>query len=124
VLHAALPDLGRGQFGLLAGGGGAAAADDLFYDPEIDGPRSGAQAPAFVLLGEAGADPRAEVVEDMLRERDRRVSMLTAEQPSPLERAAYLISLADFTGSYLAVAVGAGPDQGAAVEEYRERTAQ
>ncbi|HEX4791138.1 MAG TPA: SIS domain-containing protein [Actinospica sp.] len=123
VLHAALPDLGRGQLGLLEAGS-AVASTDLFYDPEVDGPREGPQPPAFVLLTEAGADPRAEVVEAMLRERDLSVSSLTAEQATPLERAAYLIALADFAGCYLAAAVGAGPDQGGAVAEYRDRTAQ
>jgi glucose/mannose-6-phosphate isomerase len=123
VLHAALPDLGRGQLGLLEGGA-AVGAGDLFYDPEIDGPLTGGTPPAFVLFAEAGADPRAEVAEAMLRERDLPVSILTAEQPSPLERAAYLLALADFVGCYLALAVGAGPDQGRAVVEYRERTAQ
>lgn len=123
VVHAALPDLGRGQLGLLEGSR-AGAAVDLFYDPEFDGPRSGGAAPAFVLLAEAGADPRTEVVEAMLHERDLPVSVLLAEQPGALERAAYLIALADFVGCYLAVAAGAGPDQGRAIEEYRDRTAQ
>ena len=123
VLHAALPDLGRGQLGLLEGAAASAAAD-VFYDPEVDGPLAGGATPAFVLLAEAGVDPRAEVAEAMLRERDLPVSTLTAEQPTPLERAAYLVALADFVGCYLSLAVGAGPDQGSAVVEYRERTAQ
>jgi hypothetical protein len=123
VLHAALPDLGRGQLGLLESGAAAAPAD-LFYDPEVDGPRTGPQPPAFVLLTEAGADPRAEVVAAMLDERDLTVSTLTAEQASPLERAAYLLALAEFAGCYLAAAVGAGPDQGRVFTQYRDRTAQ
>ena len=124
VLHAALPDLGRGQLGLLDGRSATAASADLFHDPEIDGPRPGGSAPAFVLLAEEGVDPRSEVVEAMVRERDLPLSTVTAEQPSPLERAAYLLALADFTAGYLAIAVSAGPDQGKAIEEFRVRTAQ
>jgi len=124
VLHAALPDLGRGQLGLLDGKSAASASADLFHDPEIDGPRAGGSAPAFVLLAEEGVDPRSEVVEAMVRERDLPLSTVTAEQPSPLERAAYLLALADFTAGYLAIAVSAGPDQGKSIEEFRVRTAQ
>ncbi|HET9168449.1 MAG TPA: SIS domain-containing protein [Actinospica sp.] len=123
VLHASLPDLGRGQLGLLDGSA-STAASDLFYDPEFDGPRSGGSAPAFVLLSEAGVEPRAAVVEAMVNERNLPLSTVVAEQSTTLERAAYLIALADFTACYLAIAVGAGPDQGKAIEEFRLRTAQ
>ena len=123
VLHAALPDLGRAQLGLLDARAGEPETD-LFYDPEVDGPREGAPTPAFALLAEAGVDPRTEVVEAMVRERGLPLSFLTAEQPTSLERAAYLISLADFTACYLAAATAASPEQGRAVEEYRDRTAQ
>ncbi|MBR7829953.1 hypothetical protein KDK95_26860 [Actinospica sp. MGRD01-02] len=123
VLHASLPDLGRGQLGLLDGSAGASEAD-LFYDPELDGPRTGASAPAFVLLSEAGVEPRASVVEAMVGERNLPLTTVVAEQSTTLERAAYLIALADFTACYLAIAVGAGPDQGKAIEEFRLRTAQ
>lgn len=123
VLHASLPDLGRGQLGLLDGSAGASEAD-LFYDPELDGPRAGGSAPAFVLLSEAGVEPRASVVEAMVNERNLPLTAVVAEQSTTLERAAYLIALADFTACYLAIAVGAGPDQGKAIEEFRLRTAQ
>jgi glucose/mannose-6-phosphate isomerase len=123
VLHASLPDLGRGQLGLLDGSAGASEAD-LFYDPELDGPRAGASAPAFVLLSEAGVEPRASVVEALVDERNLPLTAVVAEQSTTLERAAYLIALADFTACYLAIAVGAGPDQGKAIEEFRLRTAQ
>jgi glucose/mannose-6-phosphate isomerase len=124
VLHASLPDLGRGQLGLLDGSAAASAEADVFYDPELDGPRSGAAAPAFVLLSEAGVEPRAAVVEAMLNERNLPLVTVVAEQSTTLERAAYLIALADFTACYLAIAVGAGPDQGKAIEEFKLRTAQ
>jgi hypothetical protein len=60
----------------------------------------------------------------MVHERNLPLSTVVAEQPTTLERAAYLIALADFTACYLAIAVGAGPDQGKAIEEFRLRTAQ
>jgi glucose/mannose-6-phosphate isomerase len=125
VLHASLPDLGRGQLGLLDGRSAAAAEADLFHDPEFDGPRTGGgSSPAFVLLSESGVEPRASVVEAMVNERNLPLSVVTAEQSSTLERAAYLIALADFTACYLAIAASAGPDQGKAIEEFRLRTAQ
>ncbi|HWG28398.1 SIS domain-containing protein [Actinospica sp.] len=124
VLHASLPDLGRGQLGLLDGSAAASSEADLFYDPEVDGPRTGSAAPAFVLLSEAQVEPRAAVVEAMLNERNLPLSTVVAEQATTLERAAYLIALADFTACYLAIAVGAGPDQGKAIEEFKLRTAQ
>lgn len=123
VVHAALPDLGRGQLGLLDGPG-AADTGDLFYDPDVDGPRGGSASPAFVLLAEEEVDPRTAVVEAMLQERNLPLTTVTAAQPRPLERAAYLIALADFVGCYLAAAVQAGPDQGRSIEDYRVRTAQ
>ena len=123
VLHAALPDLGRGQLGLLDGPGAATSAD-LFYDPDVDGPRAEGTNPAFVLLAEEGVDPRTDVVEAMVRERGLPLTVVTAAQPGPLERAAYLIALADFAACYLAAAVQAGPDQGRSIEDYRVRTAQ
>jgi hypothetical protein len=124
VLHASLPDLGRGQLGLLDGSAAPSEAE-LFYDPEFDAPRTGGStAPAFVLLSEADVEPRASVVEAMVNERNLPLTTVIAEQATTLERAAYLIALADFTACYLAIAVGAGPDQGKAIEEFRLRTAQ
>jgi hypothetical protein len=123
VLHASLPDLGRGQLGLLDGSAAPTEAE-LFYDPEFDAPRAVGSSPAFVLLSEAGVEPRASVVEAMVNERNLPLSTVVAEQSTTLERAAYLIALADFTACYLAIAVGAGPDQGKAIEEFRLRTAQ
>jgi glucose/mannose-6-phosphate isomerase len=125
VLHASLPDLGRGQLGLLDGNATAEAEEDLFYDPEVDGPRTGgSSSPAFVLLSEAGIEPRSAVVEAMINERGLPLSVVVAEQQTTLERAAYLIALADFTACYLAMAASTGPDQGKAIEEFRLRTAQ
>jgi hypothetical protein len=123
VLHAALPDLGRGQLGLLDSPAAAASAD-LFYDPDVDGPRGEGADPAFVLLSEEGMDPRTAVVDAMLQEHGLPLTAVTAPQPSALERAAYLVALADFVGCYLAAVVHAGPDQGRSIEEYRVRTAQ
>lgn len=125
MLHASLPDLGRGQLGLLDGSAAASAEADLFFDPEFDEPRTQrAASPAFVLLSEAGVEPRASVVEAMVEERNLPLTAVVAEQSTTLERAAYLIALADFTACYLAIAVGAGPDQGKAIEEFKLRTAQ
>lgn len=120
VTHAALPDLGRGQFGLLDGPL-AAGSGDIFRDPFEDGVDRTA---AVVLLAEDGVDPRLSVVENLVRDRGIPLTVLTAEQPDPLARAAHLIAVADFAAAYLALLVGSGPDQGRTIDEYRLRTAQ
>lgn len=120
VTHAALPALGSGLLGLLDGPL-ASAAGDIFRDPFEDGAATGA---AVVVLAEQGVDPRLDVIETLVRDRGLPLTVVTAEQTDPLARAAYLIALADFAAAYLAVFVGAGPDQGRTVEEYRLRTAQ
>jgi glucose/mannose-6-phosphate isomerase len=120
VTHAALPDLGRGQLGLLDGPLAAGAAD-LFRDPFEDG---GERTAAVVLLAEDGADPRLAVVENLVRDRGIPLTVFTAEQTDPLARAAHLIAVADFAAAYLALLTGIGPDQGHTIDEYRLRTAQ
>jgi glucose/mannose-6-phosphate isomerase len=119
--HAALPDLGRGQLGLIDGP--AAAARDLFYDPEQDG---GPEAPrtSVILLSEDGADARLSVLTGLIEDRGIPSTLIAAQQPEPLARAAHLIALADFSAAYLALLTGASPDQGHTIEEYRLRTAQ
>lgn len=119
--HAILPDLGRGQLGLLDGPF-AARAQDLFRDPFEDG--GGERSAAVVLLAEHGADPRLAVVEGLVRDRNIPLTVFTAEQTDPLARAAHLIALADFAAAYLALLTGVGPDQGHTIDEYRVRTAQ
>jgi glucose/mannose-6-phosphate isomerase len=129
-VHAALPDLGRGQLGLLDSA--SPAVRDLFYDPELDDPdgdESGAAGPgdqraAVILLTEDGVDPRLSVVTGLIEDRDIPSTTVAAEQPEPLARAAQLIALADFSAAYLAILVGAGADQGHTIDEYRVRTAQ
>lgn len=120
VVHAALPDLGRGQLGLLDGALARGSAD-LFHDPFEDGEQSGT---AVVLLAEDGADPRMSVVEDLVRDRGVSMTTVSAAQPTLLERAAHLLTLADFSAAYLALLLGVGPDQGRSIDRYRERTAQ
>lgn len=120
VIHAALPDLGRGQLGLVDGPY-AAGAGDLFADPFEDGAERRA---AVVLLAEIGVDPRLGVIENLVRDRGIALTSLTAEQTDPLSRAASLIAIADFAAAYLALLTGTGPDQGRTIDEYRLRTAQ
>jgi glucose/mannose-6-phosphate isomerase len=120
VTHAALPALGSGLLGLLDGPL-ASGAGDIFRDPFEDGAE---QSAAVILLAEQGADPRLKVVESLVRDRGLLLTTVTAEQEDPLARAAFLIALADFAAAYLAVLVGASPDQGRTIDEYRLRTAQ
>jgi glucose/mannose-6-phosphate isomerase len=122
VVHAALPDLGRGQLGLLDGPLAGTAGTDLFHDPFEDG--ATAQGAAVVLFTEDGADPRVSVVEDLVRDHGVPITSIAAAQTSGLERAAYLIALADFAAAYLAILLDTGPDQGHTIDQYRIRTAQ
>jgi glucose/mannose-6-phosphate isomerase len=120
VTHAALPALGCGLLGLLDGPLASGSAD-IFRGPFEDGTE---QSAAVILLAEQGADPRLKVVESLVRDRGLPLTTVTAEQEDPLARAAFLIALADFAAAYLAVLVGASPDQGRTIDEYRLRTAQ
>lgn len=122
VVHAALPDLGRGQLGLLDGPH-AVGADDPFYNPFEDGATAAARA-AVVLFAEADADPRVRVVEALVREKGVPLSSLTAQSTDALSAAAELITQADFAAAYLALLTGAGADQGRSIAAFRERTAQ
>ncbi|HEV2641023.1 MAG TPA: SIS domain-containing protein [Actinocrinis sp.] len=119
--HAALPDLGRGQLGLIDGP--AAVPRDLFFDPDQDGEPAGA-GPSVILLAEDGADPRLSVITGLVEDRGIPSTLITAQQPEPLARAAHLIALADFSAAYLALLTGVGADQGHTIDEYRLRTAQ
>lgn len=120
VTHAALPELGCGLLGILDGPL-ASGSGDIFRDPFEDGAE---QSAAVILLAEQGADPRLKVVESLVRDRGLALTTVIAEQEDPLARAAFLIALADFAAAYLAVLVGASPDQGRTIDEYRLRTAQ
>ncbi|MEN3310300.1 MAG: glucose/mannose-6-phosphate isomerase [Micromonosporaceae bacterium] len=128
-----LGEAGRGRVGLLDGvyGGLAEAGRDIFADPadlSADGPTR----LRLVVLRDGGLteededaenepieveERRAEAVQAIAERRGIRVSVLTAEGASPLERLASLVAVPDFASIYLAMAHGLDPMAVPAVSE-------
>jgi glucose/mannose-6-phosphate isomerase len=130
----ALGEAGRGRVGLLDGvyGGLAEADRDIFADPEeTEKPSTRLR---LVLLrdggltgdDEEGDEPvaveerRAEAVQELAERRGVRVSLITAEGGSPLERLASLVAVPDFASIYLGLAHGFDPMAVPAVSEMKE----
>ncbi|MGI5245341.1 SIS domain-containing protein [Dactylosporangium sp. CA-139066] len=130
----ALGEAGRGRVGLLDGvyGGLAEADRDIFADPEDSD--SSATRLRLVLLrdggltsdDEEGDEPvaveerRAEAVQELAERRGVRVSLITAEGGSALERLASLVAVPDFASIYLGLAHGFDPMAVPAVSEMKE----
>lgn len=131
----ALGEAGRGRVGLLDGvyGGLAEADRDIFADPEEQA--SPATRLRLVLLRDGGLtgdeeetagepaaveERRAEAVQELAERRGVRVSLITAEGGSPLERLASLVAVPDFASIYLGLAHGFDPMAVPAVSEMKE----
>ena len=135
VVAGALGEAGRGSVGLIDGvyGGLAEAGRDIFADPEEWAGNSATRL-RVVLLRDGGltendgSDPepteleerRAEALQESAERRAVRVSVLTAEGASPLERLASLIAVPDFASIYLAMAHGLDPMAVPAVSEMKD----
>jgi glucose/mannose-6-phosphate isomerase len=135
VVAGALGEAGRGSVGLIDGvyGGLAEADRDIFADPE-EWAGNAATRLRVVLLRDGGltendgSDPepteleerRAEALQESAARRAVRVSVLTAEGASPLERLASLIAVPDFASIYLAMAHGLDPMAVPAVSEMKD----
>jgi hypothetical protein len=131
----ALGEAGRGRVGLLDGVYGGLAEDDrdIFADPgeESDNPATRLR---LVLLRDGGLtgddeddgepvaveERRAEAVQELAERRGVRVSLLTAEGGSALERLASLVAVPDFTSIYLGLAHGFDPMAVPAVSEMKD----
>jgi glucose/mannose-6-phosphate isomerase len=128
-----LGEAGRGRVGLLDGvyGGLAEAGRDIFADP-ADLSDDGPTRLRLVVLRDGGLteeeedaenepieveERRAEAVQAIAERRGIRVSVLTAEGASPLERLASLVAVPDFASIYLAMAHGLDPMAVPAVSE-------
>ncbi len=135
VMAGALGEAGRGRVGLLDGvfGGLAEAERDIFADPEDA--QQGAPRLRLVLLRDGGLageeeaadgepaaveDRRAEAVQKLAERRGVRVSLLTAEGGSPLERLASLVAVPDFASLYLGLAHGLDPMAVPAISEMKD----
>ncbi len=135
AIGGALGEAGRGRVGVLDGVFGALAESkrDIFADPDDeDDTRTRLR---IVLLRDGGLEDdlrddnepaaveerRAEAVQGIAEERGIRVTVLTAEGGSALERLASLVAVPDFASIYLAMAHGLDPMAVPAVEEMKER---
>jgi fructoselysine-6-P-deglycase FrlB-like protein len=136
VVAGSLGEAGRGRVGLLDGVYGALSEveRDIFADPDESVAENGTTRLRVVLLRdgglteEDGSEPepsaveerRAEAVQEIAERRGVRVSVLTAEGGSPLERLASLVAVPDFASIYLAMAHGLDPMAVPAVSEMKD----
>jgi glucose/mannose-6-phosphate isomerase len=135
VVAGALGEAGRGRVGLLDGvyGGLAESERDIFADP-IDGEHETTRL-RLVLLRDGGLaadeeladgeppaveDRRADAIQELAERRGVRVSVVTAEGGSALERLASLVAVPDFASIYLGLAHGLDPMAVPAVSEMKE----
>ncbi|NUP78564.1 MAG: mannose-6-phosphate isomerase [Nonomuraea sp.] len=113
-----LPEAGHNQIAALEG---PLAERDIFAD--TSGP-----ALRLVMLRDVEEHPQVtrqrEASTRMARDRDVPVTELTAEGVHPLERAASLIGLADYAGTYLALGYGVDPTPVATITELKARISQ
>jgi hypothetical protein len=133
----ALGDAGRGRVGMLDGVFGALVETehDIFADPSEDDGVAATRL-RIVLMRDGGLtddlrddnepaaveERRAEALQTVAEARGIRVSVLTAEGGSALERLASLVAVPDFTSVYLAMAHGLDPTAVPAVSEMKERS--
>ena len=134
AIAGALGEAGRGRVGLLDGvyGGLAEADRDIFADPSDDD-GDGVTRLRLVLLRDGGLadeeaegeplaveERRADAVQALAERRGVRVSVVTAEGASPLERLASLVAVPDFASIYLGLAHGLDPIAVPAISEMKE----
>jgi len=133
----ALGEAGRGRVGLLDGvyGGLAESDRDIFADP---GGEPEPMRLRLVLLRDGGLmeeetddgepmaveERRADAVQNLAERRGVRVSVVTAEGASPLERLASLVAVPDFASVYLGLAHGLDPNAVPAVSEMKDLIAR
>jgi glucose/mannose-6-phosphate isomerase len=132
----ALGEAGRGRVGLLDGvyGGLAEGERDIFADPTDDAGEEALTRLRVVLLRDGGLsdeaddqgeplaveERRADAMQALAEQRGVRVSVVTAEGASPLERLASLVAVPDFASIYLGLAHGFDPMAVPAVSELKE----
>ena len=120
-----LPEAGHNQVVALDGpfAGRAPAGDDLFRDRSEDADEVERTRLHLVLLRDTEEHPavarRAMVVRDLARSRGVDVSELVSEGSSPFQRMASLITLGDWTSTYLALAQGFDPTPVEAITELK-----
>ena len=139
ALADALGEAGRGAVGLLDGvfGGLAETGRDIFADPDAEEIDEHTRLRVILLRDGGLADDqrddnepaaveerRADAVQAIVEARGIRITTITAEGGSAIERLASLVAVPDFASIYLAMAHGLDPMAVPAVEEMKERSQQ
>ena len=122
-----LPEASHNQVvaldGRLAGATSAAGGDDFFRDRGEDEDEEARL--SLVLLRDVDEHPqvarRADVVQELARERGVPVLSLEAAGASPLERLASLVGLVDYATAYLALVQGIDPTPVDAITALKDR---
>jgi hypothetical protein len=132
AMRGALPDDAGDVVATFGGPFAARGEDEMFADPFLAGP--GRLALRLLLLRDAEpsvdrpdgtwlvTSRTADAVRVTAREAGVRVSEVSAEPGHPLERFADLVSLTDFSATYLALASGLDPLTSPHVADLRDRT--
>jgi glucose/mannose-6-phosphate isomerase len=122
-----LPEAAHNQVVPFDGPFVRATDTDLFRDPVEDEEPSRTSL-HLVLLRDPDEHPgvsrRADVAGELARERGIGVSALRAEGSAPFQRLASLVSLADWTSTYLALAEGLDPTPVRPIDELKARASR
>ncbi len=118
ALAGTLPD-DAGDVVATFGGPFASTADDVFADPFLDGP-SGAKL-RLVMMREHEAQASSAVVQ-IAERAGVRVSQVSVEGESPLQRLGLLVARTDFAATYLALGSGTDPGSSPHVADLRDAT--
>jgi glucose/mannose-6-phosphate isomerase len=105
----------------------AGGDDDVFADPDLDGPDAATRL-RLLLLRDDEVDLETRQVTDVVRDTATasgvRVDELAATGHHPLARIAGLVALTDFASTYLALGAGLDPATSPHVADLREQTAR
>lgn len=116
ALAGTLPD-DAGDVVATFGGPFATTADDVFADPFLDGP--GGPKLRLLLLREMEA-PASSAVVAIAERAGVRVSQVSVEGETPLQRLGLLIARTDFAATYLALGSGTDPGSSPHVADLRD----
>jgi glucose/mannose-6-phosphate isomerase len=116
ALAGTLPD-DAGDVVATFGGPFATTADDVFADPFLDGP--GGPKLRLMLLREMEA-PASSAVVAIAERAGVRVSQVSVEGETPLQRLGLLIARTDFAATYLALGSGTDPGSSPHVADLRD----
>ncbi len=109
AVHGEMPESQHNQIVVLDGPYAAGSLEGLFEDPNTSGL---GQFRIFILkdtVDDAGAERRANVVNDIAASRGVKVTFIEAQGTDPISRMASLIALTDWASVYAALALGIDP---------------